>query len=241
MKATHIPLRTLLCLLLLALWAPGSQTVLAARAGPSLRLGHDAQQRLLVSGSGWKANSRIAFSIHLASLATGRELRADSRGRFALAVTRLSLCSAPVFQARSLAGQSTTLHGPPLGCATPANPPIPSLHLLQGRAISVQLERILGTTPRSVTLHLGDQLYLYESGDTHPGYQPQVDEHYLSVLRQGATPARACAQPECGAGFFWQYVAAQVGVTAIDLSPACRSLRPPCMLPDLEITVTVQA
>lgn len=238
MNITRTILRLVVCAMLLLLTVQVT-SVQAAGAKPTLRLGHDAQQRLLVSGSGWRPNSRIVFSVHLASLTNGRELRANSRGRFALAITRLSLCSGPVFQARNLAGQSAVLHGPPLGCASPANPPVPSLHLVQGHAVSVQLERILGTIPRTVTLHLGDELYLYESGDTHPGYQPQADDHFLTVLRQGTTPARACSQPDCAAGFFWQYAAAQVGQTTIDLSPACRSVRPPCMMPDLEIEVNV--
>jgi hypothetical protein len=90
-----------------------------------------------------------------------------------------------------------------------------------------------------MTLHVGDELTIWEAGTVRPAFRPQADPAYLALTGQGTTPPRACPQPDCDAGFYWGYVAIRAGQTLVDMSPGCREVTPPCMAPDFAITVKI--
>jgi hypothetical protein len=116
---------------------------------------------------------------------------------------------------------------------------VPQLRVLQGKPAKHQVARIYGIQPRSVTLQDGDELFIWEAGTVRPAFQPHADPAYLAVVGQGTTPPRACPQPGCDAGFYWDYVALRPGTTLVDMSPGCRELTPPCAAPDFALTVKI--
>jgi hypothetical protein len=151
------------------------------------------------------------------------------------------MCARPVFVALDFAGNRAVLHGPPLGCATRTDLPTPTLAIVRGKAVKHRIVRIFGLQPRALTVHRGDELYVWESGTTRPAFRPGVDPVYLSLLRAGTTPPRACPEVWCDAGFSWDYVAIRAGHTSVDMSPGCRETAPPCELPDFSIDVQILA
>jgi hypothetical protein len=226
----------------MVLLLPVANSVLAGAgsASPTLRFVTAAGYQPAIAGRGWMPGTRIVFSVQEATVAAGLEIRVTRRGTFRVGVTDVSMCDRPVFVARDLhGGLQTKLSGPPLGCASRLNPPVPQMHLLQGRLAKHRVVRVYRIQPRQVTLHVGDELYIWEAGTSQPAFRPHADPTYLTLIGQGTTPPRACAQPDCDSGFYWDYVALRTGVTLLDMSPACRDAAPPCAAPDLAMKVTI--
>lgn len=206
----------------------------------SLQFGHRAGFGITVTGRGWKPGSRVAFSVHVGSQVQGVVVRTTKNGAFAIGINNLSMCARPMFYARDMAGHQATLQGPPLGCPQPVIVPTPALTIVRGARTQPRTVHIYGVEPRSVVLRMGDALTIWEGGTSRPSYTPHADDLYLSLVQAGTTPPRTCPQPDCDAGFYWTYIAARAGKTAIDMEPGCREAIPPCELADLGIGVTIQ-
>jgi hypothetical protein len=121
------------------------------------------------------------------------------------------------------------------------------LHVIVGRSITPPAVDILNGHPATVTVHIGQVLYLWEPGVTAPTFQAQVvggtgtatASSPLVLIDAGQTAPKDCAQVDCAAGFYWRWLAVRTGDTGIVLSAACRMAKPPCMLPDFVIAVHV--
>lgn len=199
-----------------------------------------------VEGRGWRQRS-VTVTLYTGQWLVGLSVQPNASGRFRLAAVGANLCARVLFRAYDAHGHAKQARGPELGCASPANYPRPTLRAIVGHAVTLQTVRILATHPASITLHLGDELYLWEPGTTVPAFSPTLQEApapvatvvRLVLVDQGQTPARACAQVDCAAGFYWRFLAAATGDTGIVLSAACRQSKPPCMVPDFLITVHI--
>lgn len=222
----------------LVLWSPASAAAVH-RVNPSLRFVHRAGYQLVVAGRGWRPWSPVIFSVRVGAISAGLEVKATRRGAFAIALSHLSLCSEPEFAARDLRSHHASLHGPPLGCPLPANPPMPVLKIIQGKRSAPAVYRIAGIVPRSVNMRLGDELYIQEDGATLPAYLPYVNAYYLTLVRAGRSSGPGCQLANCNTNYFWEYAATRLGETVIDMSPACRQVRPPCEAPDFGISVKI--
>jgi hypothetical protein len=232
--------RTLAALgILLAGLATSGNSVQAAGTGPTLRFVSSAGYPLAVKGEGWAAHARVVFWVHASTMTEGVELKTNAAGAFAVGIKGLSMCARPAFKARDFATGHAKLLGPPLGCHSPAIVPVPQLRVLTGKQASHVVVKVYGLQPRSVTMHVGDQLYIWEPGSGAASFTPHADGAYLVLFRVGETPPRMCPQPDCAVGFYWQYTAIKVGTTLVDLSARCRSSTPPCEVPDFAIDVTI--
>jgi hypothetical protein len=220
-------------------FTPRSGMAAPAAAVPSLRFVSAAGFPLAIAGRGWVGASRVVFSVQEIAVAAGLQVRITRKGTFLVGLTGVSLCDRPVFLARDFSTRQAKLTGPPLGCASRANPPVPQLQLLKGKLARHQIVRIYGVQPHSVTVHVGAEVYVWESGATRPAFVPKADPTFLWLLGEGTTPPRACPQVGCDAGFYWDYVALQAGKTLIDMSPWCREAQPPCEMPDFAIAVKI--
>jgi hypothetical protein len=210
-----------------------------AATGPSLQFTQAAGYPLAVEGHGWRPNARVVFWIRAANIVEGRELKTTAGGRFVIGITGLNMCAGPVFQSRDFKSARAKLRGPALGCAMPLDIPVPKLRIVVGQSVPYRLVKIYSHQPGSVTMHVGDQLYLWEPGTAAPPFTPNVDARYLLLIRAGKTPPRACPQPDCDAGYFWQYVGIRSGNTSVDMAASCRFSTPPCQLPDFAIEVVI--
>lgn len=213
----------------------------AASGPPMLHLVAITGHTIGVRGTGWNARDRIAFAVHYDQWTAGVVVRATRKGRFNVAADTIDLCGGVTFDARDVHGHHAIVHGPPLMCPSRTNPPRPTFTVTSGTGLQPRETRIVGVNgPRTVTVHVGEVVYLWLAGTVQPTFTPTADPKHLALLSEERTPPRACAQVDCTEGFAWQWMAIRTGDTGIDLSPACRLSTPPCGVPDLLIRVHVQ-
>lgn len=193
-----------------------------------------------VAGTGW-GRGRVVVSLQTGPWVLAVSVQPDARGRFTIAAVGANLCARVLFRAFDARGREKEAHGPPLGCASPADYPRPRLQIVSGRHVAAPTVHIIGTHPASVRLHVGDVLYLWEPGTTTPFFSPQLSDAsgILQLVAQGQTRAKTCSESNCAAGFYWKWLAVATGGTSITLSAACREATPPCMLPDFLIRVDI--
>jgi hypothetical protein len=194
---------------------------------------------LAVKGSGWQPRARVLFWIRAGAMAEGRELATTATGTFVVGINGLNMCAAPVFRARDFGAGRAKLRGPALGCPVPLVVHPPQLRIVVGTAAPHSVVKINGREPQRVTMHVGDELYLWEQGTGAASFVPHADSHYLVLIRMGTTPARMCPQANCAGGFYWDYAAVKAGTTGVDLSARCRLVTPPCEIPDFLIQVVI--
>jgi len=206
---------------------------------PMLRFTPATGFALAVQGSGWQPQARIVFWVSAGGKIAGRELIATGDGSFVMGINGVNVCDRPIFQARDLHGARARLQGPALGCSQRADVPRAQLHVVAGRPATPPTVRIYDNRPASVTMHLGDELYVWEPGVSTAAFRPGPIGNKLLLIRTGQTPPRACPQPGCDAGFYWLYVAIKTGNSTLDIAPACRFATPPCLAPDIIIRVVI--
>jgi hypothetical protein len=213
---------------------------IAQSVAPTLRFVTVQGHQLAVRGEGWRQNGRVAFSVRYSGRWTqGRQLRATPSGSFTVAVDNINLCGGSLFMALDFNGRRAALSGPALMCATPLNPPRPIITVVRGTAVRAHQVSVIGfSSRRETTLHVGDVLYFWEAGET-AAFSPTADNHFLSLIRQGSTPPKMCAQVTCQQGLFWAWVAIRAGSTAINFSAQCRRSTPPCEVPDFLLRVHI--
>jgi hypothetical protein len=229
-------LGTALALSLLLVTADASRAAvkrsLRTVAVPSFKIG--------TLGNGWKAGKPVVVSLHAGPWVVGVEVRPTRAGSFRVAARGVDLCGGVWFQAVDTAGHSKIARGPALACPSPQQPSKPTLKVIGGKQVrSTQYRILTPMPPTSVTMHVGDQLYLWEPGSTVPAFTPGVDRDYLALLASGKTPPQTCAAVNCAEGFEWTWIALRAGDTILDLSPACRLSTPPCGRPDLGIGIHI--
>jgi len=229
-----------LCLAFAAVLALAQPQSAAGAAAPGLRFVIVPGYRLTVAGKDWPHGVRVVLAVHAGPWVQGLQARTSRAGSFRVGITNVDLCGGVTVLAADFAHHKATLRGPALACSSPISPPVPSLTLLQGKQVQPSVTRVLGPNrPASVTLHVGDKLHLWEPGTTRPTFTAHADETYLSLVGQGKTPPRTCPQIDCGAGYYWDWVAIQAGQAQVDLSPGCRQSRPACGAPDFLIEVVI--
>jgi hypothetical protein len=193
-----------------------------------------------VAGTGW-GQGRVVVSLQTGPWVLAVSVQPNARGRFSIAAIGANLCARVLFRAFDAHRHGKSAKGPPLGCASPADYPRPHLVVVSGRRVAPPSVRVVGTHPASVTLHVGDVLYLWEPGTTTAFFSPQLADSLgiLQLIAQGQTPAKTCAEADCAAGFYWKWLAVGTGETSITLSAACREAKPPCMVPDFLIRIHI--
>lgn len=218
----------------------------AAGSGRTLKIVNLRSGGLGVQGIGW-GQTRLEVSLITGPWTVGLSIRPNLRGRFRVKAVGANPCAGLLFRAIDTHGHRKTVRGPQLGCNVPADLPRPELHVVVGRAVTPATVKVLASHPGSVTLHVGELLYLWEPGTTVPAWTPrlldsagtQTSGRPLQLVDAGQTPPRACPQVDCDAGFYWKWLAVATGDTGITLSAACRASTPPCMVPDFIIRVHV--
>lgn len=231
-------LRALCCLALLLISAVTAAP--ASASNRTLSLVSLPGKAVAVHGTGW-GRGRLVVSLQTGPWVLAVSLRPTAAGTFTVAAPGANLCAGVEFGTYDIHGHAKSVHGPPLGCASPADYPRPRLQVTSGTHAASPTVRIIAAHPASVTLHIGDVLYLWEPGTTAPFFNPRLSgtPAVLQLVAQGQTPAKTCAESDCAAGFYWKWLAVQTGDSDIDLSAACRQSKPPCMLPDFLIRVHV--
>jgi hypothetical protein len=153
----------------------------------------------------------------------------------------VDLCGGVSSDVYTRSGRHVHLSSPSLSCAPAPDMPAPTVTVLQGAALSTAPAQLftLQTPANPFQLPVGQTLYFWEPGTHQPLFAPRADPAYLELIDQGTTAARACAQPDCVAGFYWRWLAVRPGNTGIDFSPACRQVKPQCELPDRLVEVTI--
>lgn len=213
----------------------------ATRKAATLKLVTVPRHRLGLSGNGWPHRRTVALAVHQGGTVRGLALRTTAKGTFLVGVDNIDMCTGIWAEARDLAGHRARVNGPVMGCPPPVSPPTPKLSVLKRtQRTTMHVVRVFGVpSARTITVSLGDALYFWQPGTGQPFYQVGAPDANLFLIAQGTTPARACAQPNCAQGFYWEWLAVRLGTTGIGLSPSCLDSKPPCELPSLEVTVNV--
>ena len=231
-------------------WVAGAgepALAVAPAASPALHFAASAGTGIAVAGAGWRPRSPVIFWVTAGDMNRGVELITRKNGSFVIGIQGLTLCARPTFLARDLRRGRARLEGPPLACAQPLTVPPAQLRILAGKPARPAVVRMYGNSPNTVSMHLGDELYVWEpsassslqGGTGVAAFTPHADAGYLVEVHEGPTPPRACPQPDCAMGFNWLYVAVKAGRTALIISPACRQATPPCLAPDFVIPVVI--
>lgn len=208
-------------------------------AGPILRFAHVPGHTVSLAGRGWAPRASLSLAVQVGSIITAVQFRTTVRGRFLVAVDRVSLCDRPIFVARDLAAHQITLRGPALGCPSQASPPVPLLAVIHGRRIKPRVVHLRNLNRHALTLRLGDILRIDESGTGPPAFIPHADSRYLAPVGAGVPSVTSCSAGSCPDVSVWRFLAVRPGTTGIDLAPVCRLTKPQCELPDLLVRVTI--
>jgi hypothetical protein len=234
-------LAVVLAMLVTAALALPDATPASAATKPSLRLVVRHGHSVAVAGAGWKARAMVVVTISTGPWVEGLTLRTTAKGTFVAAADPVSFCNRLTWTARDKAGHTVKVKGPALGCASQLDVKKPAVTLLSGSRVAPGQRQTIEGGPRAdtVSMHVGDTLYVWQPGKAHPDFTANAEPTYLALLRQGTTAARDCAQVDCAPGFYWEWVALRSGDTVIDLSPACRLTTPPCGRPDYAVRVHI--
>jgi hypothetical protein len=113
--------------------------------------------------------------------------------------------------------------------------------LAQPRSTGPKPDVVVTGRAASYKMSVGQGLFLWEPGTQRPMARPGGDPHYLRLVYRkhiGQCPPNAsCIAPP---GFVWRYVAIQAGQTQLVLIPACRAAKPPCMLAERVIRISIR-
>jgi hypothetical protein len=207
---------------------------------PILQFQPTSGYRMSIAGSDWSANQPVTIAVDQTPTVTGLELRTTSAGTFSVGVKNIDLCTHAVVGARDLLGDAVTLPGPALECTSRFPVPVPVLTILSGAALKVAQTHVDGWGPSgSITIRLGDAIYVWEAGKNRPLAEPEIDPSFFQLNAEGTTDLRACSGAECSAGFYWEYIGVRAGRTTLTLNPSCRKSTPPCEIPSRAIAVRI--
>jgi hypothetical protein len=187
--------------------------------------------------------SRVTVSVRFHGLKATSHVHVTRTGTFGVGIQGVHWCQNLTVAARDTAGHHVVLHGtiPISACAPPGAGTKVLLHFLtpkqmQAKQITVDTTKAIEST----AMHVGDVLYVYAAGTSQPSVTLSPDEAHFRLIEQGkipdCPPTASCPFPP---GFFWRLVATQPGDAIVALSPACRQSKPPCMLPDRAVRVTI--
>lgn len=203
---------------------------------PHLVVGKAHGYSFTVKGTGWSAKQTVVFAVSQGGVSSGVEVRTTARGTFAVGILGMVRCAGVSYSAVDLHSRHAQGNLGTTARACLALRPVaqPVVRVLHGATITPASVTVSSLTPSTVRLHLGEELIIDES---RTAYTPMADSAYLMLVQAPL----ACVQ-DCNAGGsngIWTFVAIRTGQTGIDLSPACRKLTPPCMMPDAGIRVTI--
>jgi hypothetical protein len=237
-----------LCLLFIV----ASYTVAVHRAygQPVASSGHPTVQGAMsphpyprVIAKGWLPITRVTVTVRFYGLTATRKFHTTRTGTFGVGIQGVDWCQNLTLVVRDAMGHRVVTHGSiPKSVCTPPGPNSKIvLHILtpkqmQAKQITVDATKITS----SQTMHVGDVLYVYDPNQNQPSIVLSFDASHFRSIEQGQVPAcpptASCA---VSTGFFWRLVATAVGDGIVTLSPACRQSKPPCMLPDRALRVTI--
>lgn len=206
----------------------------------SLRIVAVAGYPVGVAGKGWSKNTLLTVSARTGSKKQTMKLKTTSHGTFRVGVSSLSTCDDFTFTARDKK-HHLTIQRLPRQCPVQIDSGPPAITVLQGKQMSARQFVIDVTKPlRSETIHLSDVLYLYTPTAAGPSRLVQSDPTHFQLIDQGTVPAcppnATCPLPS---GVFWRFTATHTGEGIVTISFACRQSKPPCMVPDLALRVTI--
>jgi hypothetical protein len=196
-----------------------------------------------VVGKGWVPFSRVTVTVRFYGLKVTRTVYTTRTGVFGLGMEGVHWCKNLAIVARDTAGHRVVRHGssPLFSCTPPRSGTKLVLHVLtpkqmQAKQITVDATKLI--MPQ--TMHVGDVLYVYDPGTNQPSVVLIPDPSHFRLIEQGKVPDcppnASCAFPP---GFFWRLAATGPGDAIVTLSPVCRQSKPPCMLPDRALRVTI--
>lgn len=214
--------------------------VQAARVAPSLAFVARPGHPVTVAGKNW--GRRVVVTARIGDATGGISLGAQSGGTFTVAIDYSVPCGGITVEARDYRGDDATIRRPGPLCPNRIGEPPPVVSVVQGSHRTPRV-RVLThpSTPRKVTLHLGDVLQITEPGGPNPAFLPLADAPHLALLGHAVQESAACTQAPCvqQGDQFWQWIAVQRGRATVTLSPACRQSDPPCERPEALIAITI--
>jgi len=210
----------------------------AGAVSRSLSIRYLSAGKIEARGSGW-GRGPVVLSVTVTPWIVGVLVKPAASGSFEVVVKDTSQCEAIALTATDTHGHRVAASRPAPGCPPPPKSRPPRISVLKGVRIRPTIASIVLPHPQLVSIHVAQEIYLWEPGATAPMFRPTVDSKYLAVIRQGMTQARPCARADCGQGYFWRWIAVHPGDTGITLSAACRQATPPCMIPDYLIRVHI--
>jgi hypothetical protein len=212
----------------------------AANTAPALMFVTRAGHSLAVAGKNWGhhviATAQIGASSGVAAFGT------VDRGKFTIAVDFSVACGGITVKVRDFRGHHATLKRSGPLCPNRVGESPPAVTVLLGVPSKIRAHTIgYASTPRTLTMHVGETLKITERRDSAPSFLPAADTQHFLLLEQGGPGSASCMAACVQTGDpFWEWVAMKGGNGTVNLSPSCRQSRPPCELaePTIEVTIT---
>ena len=206
-------------LLVLAILAVGLLTAARGTGTPSATWTSAPGYTLAFSGSGWPANDLVVFHLSQSTVISGLELRATASGSFEVGINNFSCSGGGVGRLQDLQGNRVTL--PILDPCGSGPVSTPTYSALVGRYVKEKVTRLAGMgAGKTVSIGLGDALYLWEAGKKHASVLPSAPAGHFFQIGYGYAARPGCHGQSCEQGFFWEWV----GITSgpdITLRPWC--------------------
>ncbi len=216
-------------------------TVSTQRPNVQAAMSPDPYPRVI--GKGWVPLARVSVTVRFYGLHATRHLRASRTGAFGIGLEGVHWCRNLTVVSTDTVGHRIVLHGsiPPSSCPPPSAGTKLVLHVLTAKQMQARQITVDATKPNlSVTMHVGDVLYVFDPGAGQPSVTLTPDESHFRLIEQGklpdCLPTASCPFPP---GNYWRLVAIAPGDAIVTLSAACRQSKPPCMLPDRALRVTI--
>jgi hypothetical protein len=230
-----------ICLLALCAAAvPSRERALAATVTPSLMLVSQPGHSLAAVGRHW--GRHVVVTARIGASIGGVALASQSGGRFTVALDFTVACGGVTVEARDYRGDDVTARRPGPECPNRIGDLPPLLSVLAGTAAVPRLHVLRhAVSPRTLTLHLGDELRITERGLPIPSFMPSADAQHFLLLGQGVQKSPNCSMGTCDAprDQYWTWIAVKTGRAIVSLAPACRQSRPPCELAEAVIDITI--
>lgn len=163
-------------------------------------------------------------------------------GNFVVALDFSIPCGGLSVEVRDLRGDDVSRKRPGPLCPNRQGEPPPTVTVLQGTRSAIHTRALTySAAPRTLAMHLGEELQITEHGGSTPFLLPVADSHHFLLVQQvspGSSSCMAACSP--GGDSFWTWVAVKTGHGTVDLSPACRHSQPPCEIAERIIDITIK-
>jgi hypothetical protein len=229
------------CLLVVGVFSavlPGG--VRAATGVPSLVFVARSGHTLAVAGENW--GRHIVLTARIGDSVGGIVVGSVAGGRFTVALDFSVACGGITVVGRDYRGDEATIRRAGPLCPNRVGERPALVSILQGLQHTPRV-RVLRhpRAPRTLTLHLGDELLVTEPGGLTPSFTPTADPQHFALLGHGEQDSAPCMQTPCvqAGDQFWKWIAVKRGNATVSLSPACRLSRPPCELAEAVIDITI--